>query len=283
MSAELKAACESVDAEFDRQFGDAGFTFSVNARRHLDECGRCRDLYGYLAAPASVVSVPPELSERVEQVLKSSLRPVKQAGSVTRIASQLFLAFMIMAAAVASFLKPAGLKAMTGGELAGVTAALAIGAALLALSLAWQMIPGSLPRFSAKTAITMPAAAFLVTVTVLFPWRAPEEFFRAGWHCLGLGMVLAVPAAILFGSVVRRGAGLGGGMLGATSGAIAGLVSVTILQANCAMQEAIHMLVWHGGVLVVSTVAGYLIGRSAGPGGPARTGGSAPPLVIGQV
>jgi hypothetical protein len=269
MSAELKGACESVDAEFDRQCGDAGFTLSGialsnDARRHMEGCEQCRDLYSYLAAPAPLVSVPPELSDRVAQALKTSLRPVKPTGSAKRIAVQLFLAFVIMAVAAASFMKPAGLQAMTGGELLGVTAALAIGAALLSLSLAWQMIPGSLQRVSAKAAITVPAAAFLVTVAVLFPWRAPEEFFRAGWHCLRLGMVLAVPAAVLFGSMVRRGAGLGPGMLGATSGAIAGLVSVTILQANCEMQEAIHLLVWHGGLLAVSIVAGYLIGRSAG-------------------
>ena len=264
MSAELKAACESVDMEFDRQFGDAGFSLSADARRHLDECERCRDLYSYLAAPAPMVSVPPELSDRVAQDLKSSLRPVKPTGSARRIAVQLFLAFAILAAAVASFMKPAGLQAMTRGELWGVAAALVIGAAVLSLSLAWQMIPGSLRRFSAETAIAVPAAAFLVTVAVLFPWRAPEEFFRAGWHCLRLGIALAVPVAVLCGSMVRRGARLGPGMLGATSGAGAGSVSVTILQANCEMQEAIHLLVWHGGVLAVSTVAGYLIGRSAG-------------------
>jgi len=267
MSGELKAACESVDAEFDRQFGDAGFILSADARRHLDGCGRCRDLYGYLFAPAPVVTVPPELSDRVEQVLKSSLRPVKPAGSIGRIAVQLFLVFAIMAAVVASFMKPAGLQTMTVGELAGVAAALIIGAALLSLSLAWQMIPGSLRRISAEAAITIPAAAFLATVAVLFPWRAPEEFFKAGWHCLWLGTVIAVPTAVLFGGIVRRGARLASGTLratqGATAGAIAGLVSITILQANCEMQEAVHLLVWHGGVLAVSTLAGYLISLSA--------------------
>jgi hypothetical protein len=211
-----------------------------------------------------LASVPRELSDKVAQALKSSLRPVKPAGSTAIIAGQLFLAFVIMAAAIASFLKPAGLQTMTRGELAGITVALVVGAALLSLSLAWQMIPGSLRRFSAKAAITIPAAAFLVTVAVLFPWRAPEEFFSAGWHCLRLGILIAVPVAVMFGGIVRRGAALGAGALGATSGAIAGLVSVTILQANCEMQEAVHLLVWHGGVLAVSTLTGYLIGRSAG-------------------
>ena len=263
MSAELRAACESVDAEFDRRFGDAEFSLSSDARRHLAGCERCRVLYGYLSEPAPRVSVPPELSDRVEQMLKSSLRPVKPAGSTAIIAVQLFLAFAIMAAAIAIFMKPAGLRAMSGGELAGVTAALISGAALLSLSLAWQMIPGSLRRFSAKAAITIAAAAFLATVAVLFPWRAPKEFFSAGWHCLWLGIALAVPAAVLFGSIVRRGARLGTGIPGATSGALAGLVALTVLQANCEMQEATHLLVWHGAVLVLMTLAGYLIGRSA--------------------
>jgi len=64
--------------------------------------------------------------------------------------------------------------------------------------------------------------------------------------------------------LVRRGAFLNLTALGGTLGAIAGLLSVTVLQFTCNMQEIAHLLVWHGGVLVISTVVGALIGRSVG-------------------
>ena len=263
MSTELKTECASVDAEFDRQFGDPGFALSAEARRHLARCERCRNLYDYLASPPALVSVSSELTDRVRATLKSSLKPVNPVGSTARIAIQLLLVFALLAASVASLMKTAGLQAMTRGQLAGITIALIIGAGLLSLSLASQMIPGSLQRVSAKTAMTILAAAFFLTIAVLFPWRAPEEFFTLGWHCLKLGTTIAIPAAVVFGIMVWRGAPLGLGTLGATLGAIAGLVSVTILQSNCDMQDAIHLLVWHGGVLVITTLTGFLIGRSA--------------------
>ena len=59
--------------------------------------------------------------------------------------------------------------------------------------------------------------------------------------------------------IVRRGAPLAVGTLGATIGAAAGLLGVTVLQFRCPLQEAPHLLVWHGGVLVLATVAGSAV------------------------
>jgi hypothetical protein len=74
---------------------------------------------------------------------------------------------------------------------------------------------------------------------------------------------LAVPAAGLFWLLLRGGAPLNLTTLGATLGAIAGLLSVTMLQFTCNLQGIGHLLTWHGGVLVISTIAGSLIGRYA--------------------
>ena len=71
-----------------------------------------------------------------------------------------------------------------------------------------------------------------------------------------------MPAALVFAFLARRGARLSLGMLGGTLGAIAGLLGVTVLQFTCALQDIGHLLVWHGGVLVISTLAGALIGQS---------------------
>jgi|GEM_PF-4076225 len=39
-------------------------------------------------------------------------------------------------------------------------------------------------------------------------------------------------------------------------------LGVTVLQFTCVLQDIGHLLVWHGGVLVISTLAGWLVGRS---------------------
>jgi len=258
----LKAQCESIDAEFDRHLGASGSVLSEPARRHLAECERCRNLYSYLSGPFPSVPVSPELGSRIENTLKSSLKPVRRVGSTRIIAAQLFLAFVLLAVSVASVMNAAGLRAMTVGQLMSIIAVLIGGAVLLSFSLAWQTTPGSLRRIPAGTAMTILAVALFVAVAVLFPWHTRDGFLRLGWHCLKGGLVMAVPAAVLFGMMAWRGAPLGLGMLGGTLGAIAGLVSVTVLQSNCGIQDAIHLLVWHGGVLAVSALTGFLIGSS---------------------
>jgi hypothetical protein len=75
---------------------------------------------------------------------------------------------------------------------------------------------------------------------------------------------MAVPSALLFGLLVRRGAPLGAGTLGGTLGAVAGLLAITVLQFTCDTQDAVHLLVWHGAVLGLCALTGFLIGRAAG-------------------
>jgi hypothetical protein len=262
MPVELKTECESVDAEFDCHFGAPNADLSAHARRHLAECETCRNLYSYLSAPPLAVALSPELGGRIGQTLRSALKPVKPVGSTRIVAAQLFLVFVILAAWVSPMMGGAGWLAMTRGQLTGVTAVLIAGAALLSFSLAWQMTPGSLQRIPAGTAIAILAAAFLAVEAISFPWHAPEAFLKMGLHCLRYGLTVAVPAAVLFGILVWRGAPLGLETLGATLGAIAGLLGMTILQFNCDVGNAIHLLVWHGAVLVVSALAGFLIGRA---------------------
>lgn len=138
---------------------------------------------------------------------------------------------------------------------------LALGVALLSMSLSWQMTPGSLQRIPPRTAAPILTAGFLIGIAVLFPWRAPEAFLTRGWPCLKAGLMMALPAAALFWLVVRRGAVLNVGTLGGTLGAIVGLLSATVLQFTCSLQEAGHLLVWHGGVLLASTILGVCIAR----------------------
>lgn len=46
---------------------------------------------------------------------------------------------------------------------------------------------------------------------------------------------------------------------GGTLGATAGLLGLTVLQFRCIHQDALHLIVWHGSVLVLATATRALV------------------------
>jgi hypothetical protein len=73
--------------------------------------------------------------------------------------------------------------------------------------------------------------------------------------------MVAIPAAAMAWIILRRGAVLDAGAFGASAGLFAGLAGVTVLQFNCPYLEATHIMVWHAGMVIFSTAAGFLAGR----------------------
>jgi hypothetical protein len=152
-----------------------------------------------------------------------------------------------------------GLEHMSRFQLLAISAVLATGVCLFSASLASQIRPGSYQRVSGIALVAVFGVGLLTGMALLFPWRAARPFLAQGWPCLLGGLGVAAPGAILLWIVLRRGAALSAVTLGATIGATAGLLGVTVLQFKCPLQEAPHLLVWHGGVLVTATVAGAAV------------------------
>ena len=258
MSAELSTDCKVIDAELDRRFESRTESVSQQARQHLQDCERCRRLYHWISEELPLTDPSPELYREIREKMRSSLKPVSPQPSIRVLAAQFLAVFLLFAAPAIGTLGIAGVHQMGLPQLISISAVLVLGAALLSLSLAWQMTPGSLHIVPARVAVPLLSAGFLVGIALLFPWRAPEAFVRRGWICLQTGLLMALPAAILFWLLVRRGRPLAMRTLGATIGATSGLLGVTVLQIACDRQDVGHLLVWHGGVLVGSTVLGLL-------------------------
>lgn len=256
---ELTPGCRAVDRELDRGFGAAGSNLSGQARQHLEQCEQCRMLYEWASRSMPPAPSSPRLYGRIESAIQVSLQRVSPRPPTRAIAFGFGTAFLLFAIPAAAMLGLGGVEKMNLLQLMAITAVLALGAALLALSLAWQITPGSLQRISARGAVNILVAGFIVGVVFLFPWHTPEAFVARGWPCLKLGLMMALPAGLLFWLVARRGAPLDRTALGGTLGAISGLLGVSVLQFHCNRQEAEHLLFWHGGVLLASTVAGALI------------------------
>jgi hypothetical protein len=130
---------------------------------------------------------------------------------------------------------------------------------LFSLTLAWQIRPGSLQKIPAKLSWACFGVGFLTGAALLFPWRGAEAFVSRGWPCLLTGSAVAIPGGVLFWLLTRRGVPLSAGAFGGTLGAIAGLLGLTVLQFHCLYQNAAHLLLWHGGILVLSITTGLLV------------------------
>jgi hypothetical protein len=258
----LRTDCKLVDVELDRAFANGAPEPSQGVQGHLGECERCKRLYSYLLEELPSATIPREVQHRIVSTIQDSLKPVSRLRSTSTIVAQLIVTYLLIATAVTSMMKVAGIDAMRPGQLIGISIILAVGVALLSTSLAWQMKPGSLQRIPPPAAVAILATGLVVGILLLFPLRTPEAFLARGWRCLRAGLSMAMPAALVFGFIVRRGAPLSLGILGGTLGAIAGMLAVTVLQYTCDLQDIGHLLVWHGGVLAISTIFGWFIGRS---------------------
>lgn len=262
MHAETIIECAQIDGEFDRQFGNADRPLSEFARHHLDNCERCRKLRQWIHEPAPGIGDSLHLETRVRGSLLGSLTPVAPIWSSHVLILQLAGSFLLFAAAVAVAMGLAGLRQMSSIQLVTMTAWMIAGAGLLCRSLSWQMVPGSLQRYSPGRLAALLAAGFLLLTAILFPFREPEAFAARGWHCLKAGLLMAAAASLLFWFLISRGVVLRIGAMGASLGAAAGLVSVAVLQASCPYQDLAHLSVWHGSVLVISIVAGSAIANA---------------------
>jgi hypothetical protein len=171
----------------------------------------------------------------------------------------MFLLFVAIVALLVGIMGVAGLERMTAVQMLGVSGVLVTGLCFGSLSLSFQMRPGSLQRISARIVLASFGVGFLTGVALLFPWRSEPAFFTEGWPCMAVGLGVSAFSALLLWLVVRRGAALSIKTMGATLGATAGIFGLTVLQYKCPHQEALHLLAWHGGVLVMMTVAGTVI------------------------
>lgn len=260
----LTNVCNIVDAELDRQFESPSSTLSQQARRHIGECARCGTLYKWMLQDVPSAGLSPDRYGRIQEELRRSLKPVPPRLPIRVLAARFAAVFLLFGAPAIGMMGLAGLHEMGLAQMLGMIVVLAFGVALLSLSLAWQMIPGSLQRIAPAAAISILAAGFLFGIILLFPWQTPEAFVTRGWQCFRACILMAVPAAVMFGLLVRRGVVLEPGRLGGTLGAIAGLLGAAVLQFTCSEQKASHLLVWHGGALLVSIVLGVAIGHLVG-------------------
>src|ERR1035438_970008 len=273
MSVYTLTTCKRIDAEFDRRFEVPDADISAEARKHLTSCARCRNLHHWIAVRPTTSGVSSELSQRIQSQLVASLTPVRPAASIQVCVLRFLTIFLALAGGLVVTMGAAGLRQMSSAQFVGSGFPGAAGAVLFSLSLARQMAPGS--RRSIPTWLTMAlfGSTALGGITLLFPWREPGTSIGLSWQCSLRELAIAAPAAALLWLLLRRSApALSPTALGASVGAMAGLLAVTVLQFGCVYQEALHLLLWHWSVLAISAGAGALFGWFSSQLSSGRTG-----------
>jgi hypothetical protein len=242
--------CELVDAMLDQR----AELLPEKLHRHIEGCARCRGLHEWLISDADLIDVSPTTVDRLSRLLKSSLRPVNPLPPTKVSVIQASLCFVMLTLGFTSLLGTAGLAQMGRLESSAMVLLFTTGLILFSVSLARQMRPGS-GTYLSKSMVVLFVLGLLTCISLLFPWHASQSFVAQGWPCLFAGLVIGVLGAVVLWLVVRRGAPVLPGTMGANLGATAGLLGVSVLQFQCPYQQAPHLLVWHGTVLVAVTLA----------------------------
>jgi len=220
-----------------------------------------------LLADFPTPEVSPVVQARIEVALRQSLRPVSPLPSLAARTSQFFGLFVVISVLKLATFGTAPFAQMNTEERIGQYIVTVAAALLLSVSLAQAMTPGRLRRLSPGTAVVLGVTIFVLGIILFVPLAGTRSFVAEGWPCLRAGLLMALPASLLLWVVLRRGAPLGGPALGLTLGAAAGLLAAIVPNvslATCSHDEILgHLLVFHGGVVLLSSVAGVSIATAA--------------------
>jgi hypothetical protein len=236
-------------------------TLAPDAAEHVAECEHCRHLV-WLFGESSQASPPSaDQMKRIEAAILRGLTPVQPLASQRALFFAFALVFLAVVAGGSLLLGTDGWRALSVLQRIAVFAPAAACAGLLALSLVRLMAPGSrLVISSTRSSIgVLPLLALIIVI--VFQSREESGFVSAGLTCLRTGLTCAVPGAVLFWLLLRRGAILSPGLTGTIAGGLAGLVGLMVLEVRCPNLNLYHILAWHWGAALVAMLGGLALGR----------------------
>jgi hypothetical protein len=232
---------------------------------HLVHCARCRSLTHVLDEAAAGDGLRPSESQllRIQTDIAASLKPVRPLAQSRIFLFAQAIIFLFVAVGGALLLGTNGWHALTIAQRTAVFITLAASSALLGVSMVRQMVPGSKHAIAPATLPLTIFAALILMMAATFRWRQESGFIAGGLVCLKNGLTYTIPAAFLLWLTLRRGAILFPKLMGAAAGGLAGLIGLSVLEVNCPNLNVFHILVWHGGVVLISPLGGALIGALA--------------------
>ena len=252
--------CRDFDHLMNMGPGDA--LRAPEASEHLRQCQDCRTLAELLSEDRKPAVVLDQKVREIQAKIITNLKPVRPLAPARFF---LFACAIIFLLVVAIGVRPSamtGWDALSLWQRVALFAMLTASAILLAVSMVAQMAPGSKYPLAPRAVPISTLAALLIALAASFHAQAEQDFVASGLMCMKSGLVYAIPAAFLFWLLVRKGAILYPKLIGAMAGGLAGLIGLSVLEINCSNLNVFHILIWHWGVVVISSAAGTLLGAA---------------------
>lgn len=254
--------CREVD-EVLIENGNSMPRLESEAGEHVRTCERCRRLGLLMEATDAADEFDPKVLETIGASLLPTLKPVRPIAPTWVWITLFVLLAGAIAVIGASLLGMQGLGAATALQRTVILSAICLGAFAAAVVVAGEMTPGNKRQISAGGVLTGSGVLMLLAFGLLFRDHGIADFVHSGVPCLATGLCVAGGTALLIALLVRRGFVIDKPSAGMAVGTLAGLAGLCLLELHCGNLSAVHVIVWHVGVLGVSGQAGWLIGRTA--------------------
>ncbi len=213
-------------------------------------------------ATVRVPDVEAALLKRVADSIQPSMRQVRPLPRTWVLAGVLMLICAGVALAGAARAGFYGFERMSLLERALIFLTLGVLSCVAGTEFVNEMIPGSRRRISAGGFLGLASVVLVVVFALLFHDYHTEHFVSLGFVCLITGVLHAIPAGLLSWLVLRRGFAVNSVSAGVVAGTLAGMAGVGVLELHCQNFQAMHILVWHTAVLVVTAALGALVGKT---------------------
>lgn len=227
---------------------------------HLVHCERCRSLTCLLDVSGDGFRPSKNQLMRIQADIAASLEPVQPLppSRVFLFACAIIVLSLFTVGALLGGIN--GWSALNMAQRIVIFATLGVGAVLQASSMVRQMVPGSKHVIAPAALPIAILAALMLMIAATFRSQQESAFIAGGLMCMKNGLTYSIPAAFLLWLILRRGAILSPKLIGAAGGGLAGLIGLSVLEVNCPNLNVFHILVWHGGVALIGSLGGVLVG-----------------------
>jgi hypothetical protein len=215
-----------------------------------------------LAESAESGPAPGSVLTEIERKILRDLRPVQPLGPAWMYTAAFASVFAALAIASATVLGFHGFRVLSAAQRSLIFPAVFAAAWFASAACNREMRPGSGRHLGAWALIFSVAAVPAVFVSL---WSGYDlrNFVREGVPCLEAGLSVAFPTSIVVVLVLRKGFVLNWITCGIAAGTLSGLAGLGMLELHCPNLKAIHVIVWHVAVVVVSAFIGLALGGSA--------------------
>jgi hypothetical protein len=206
---------------------------------------------------------PPDAAvvERMSAQLSAAAKPVRPLPSNAVLWAISLAVFAAVSFVVAWAFGLKAISALSGGEMAIYYGVVLLFAGLFARAVTERMIPGE-KRFLRSSLLWVASLAGLSLLAAgLFSDHSTLSFVSQGIPCLRLGVIGAFVSGLLGWRLLQRGYLVSPRETLVLYGFFAGLVGVAVLALHCPIRNALHVLVWHLGAMLLAGLVGLILGR----------------------